>query len=252
MAIVFPAINLPLLVTVTGCGTTMAIPDPAVRFVAFGDSTTAGPADLSYPDFLPELLDQPADAIANEGVGGEDSGEGLTRLQDMLDLALYPNATTLLYWQGGNDISAFITEHDPFILETPDDPDFPFTETLTTLLEQVQTNVEAAITSARGAGLAVFVATYYPMVPGIGDCDPLPLDTLLPTQSQRANAYLDLLNGRLRQAAANAGATLIDVATIGDELASDSVNYFNCNHLSEIGNETAADLFATAIQAAGS
>ena len=252
MAIVSPAISLFSLATFAGCGTTMAIPDPAVRFVAFGDSTTAGPADLSYPDFLPELLDQPADAIANEGIGGEDTGEGLNRLQELLDLALYPNATTLLYWQGGNDISAFIKEHDPFILETPDDTNFPFTEALTALLDQVQTNVEAAITSARGAGLAVFVATYYPMVPGIGDCDPLPLDTLLPTQSQRANVYLDLLNDRLRQAAANTGATLIDVAAIGNELTGDSVNYFNCNHLSEIGNETAAGLFATAIQAAGS
>ena len=249
MAIVLPAISLSSLVTVAGCGATMAIPDPAVRFVAFGDSTTAGPADLSYPDFLPKLLDQPADAIANEGVGGEDSGAGLIRLQDILDLALYPNATTLLYWQGGNDVSAFIKEHDPFILETPDDPDFPFSAPLTSLLDEVQANVEAAIATARGAGLAVFVATYFPMVPGIGDCDPLPLDTLLPNQSQRANVYIDLLNDRLRKAVANAGVTLVDVAAIGDELVGDSLNYFNCNHLSETGNETAAGLFATAIQA---
>ena len=75
------------------------------------DSTTAGPADLSYPDFLPELLDQPADAIANEGIGGEDTGEGLNRLQELLDLGPYPNSNTMLYCQVGHVLRRFPQSH---------------------------------------------------------------------------------------------------------------------------------------------
>jgi lysophospholipase L1-like esterase len=223
------------------------MPDPAVLYIAFGDSTTDGPADQSYPDFLPELLGQPAEAFANEGRGGEETTDGLIRLQEILDGELYPNATTLLYWQGGNDINAFIAEHDPALLLSPNDDDYPFADELAETLDRASANVETIIDTGRASGLSVFVATYFPLYAGLGNCDPLPLDTLFPNQAERANAYITLLNERLRAAAETGGATVVDVDAIGDQLVSDGDNYYNCNHLSETGNELAAEVFADVI-----
>ena len=45
-----------------------------------------------------------------------------------------------------------------------------------------------------------------------------------------------MLNDRIRAAAANARALLVDVGASAGVLAADPANYFNCNHLSEQGN----------------
>ena len=92
----------PLLAVSAACDT-VAVPDPDVRFVAFGDSTTAGPSERDYPDILREMLEEPVEAFANEGVGGEASEDGLQRLRDILEAELFPNAEVWLHWEGGGE-----------------------------------------------------------------------------------------------------------------------------------------------------
>jgi len=231
----------------SGCDSLPAPPDPNVRYIAFGDSTTDGPANRQYVDFLPDLLGEQADAFANEGESGETSKEGLARLRMIFANDQYPNATTLIYWESGNDLNNFIRTNDPLLITSPVDPAFSRGDQLENALDDAMANVAAAIAEARTNGLTVFVATYAPLAPGIERCDALPLDLLFPGQATNGNAYLDALNSRLVQIAATNGATLVDIAAIGDELRSDSANYENCNHLSEQGNERVAEEFANAL-----
>jgi len=222
-------------------------PDPNVRYIAFGDSTTAGPNDKNYWDFLREKLGEPADAFAGQGEGGEKSDEGLTRLNDLLANGLYPNAQVLLYWEGGDDLVELVRQYDPLLLLSPDDPNFPFTTTLDQKLSTIQANIEAAIQAGHDAGLTVLAATYYYLEPNIF-CKFMPLQFLTPDQAARANAYVVKLNIRIRQAVNNQNAILVDVETIGPALTQDPANYTDCNHLSDKGNAQVADLFLTQLQ----
>lgn len=230
-----------------GCGTIVPAPDPDVRYIAFGDSTTNGPAATQYHEYLADLLDEPASAFANEGMSGERTSEGLSRLRDIFEQGRYPEATTLLYWEGGKELNEFIQENDPLLQSSPSDPDFPHDTELSAALDEVQANVEDAVLEARFQGLTVFVATYYPLAPEVEVCEPLPFNVLLPEQAERGNAYLSELNATLEFAALRSGATVIDVAAIGEELKQDSANYANCNHLSAQGNQRVAEVFAGAI-----
>lgn len=225
------------------------VPDPAVRYVAFGDSSTSGPSMQDYPDILRSLLGEAPETFANEGRSGETSAEGLVRLETLLAGEVYPNAETLLYWESGGDTSDFIKDHDPFLLFSPDDPDYPFSGDLTEQLDETQANIESAVMAAHGAGLNVYVTTYYFLIEGIADCDALPFDIVLPWQAQQANAYLVRLNERIRAAAANQGAFLVDVAAEDDVIRGNADNYFDCNHLSEEGNAIVAEVFFDQITA---
>ncbi|MEK7756569.1 MAG: hypothetical protein AAB385_05100, partial [Planctomycetota bacterium] len=62
-----------------------------------------------------------------------------------------------------------------------------------------------------------------------------------------ANAYIARLNERIRTAADNQDAVLVDVAAVDDVLRQDQANYFDCNHLSEQGNGIVANLFFQSI-----
>ena len=237
-----------VVLLLAGCESFPPSPDPNVRYVAFGDSTTDGPADKQYVDFLPDLLHENANAFANEGNSGETSAEGLARLRTIFTQKRYPNATTLIYWEGGNDLSEFIQQNDPLLLSSPAGPDFALETKLQTALDETQATIAEAIMEARSNGLTVYVATYAPLGPGIQSCNALLFDLLFPAQATNGNAYLDELNRRLVQVAATNGAILVDIAAIGDELRSSSSNYENCNHLSEQGNERAAREFAAALR----
>lgn len=235
----------------TGGCVEMRAPDPAVRYIAFGNSTTKGPSTRDYPDILREMLGEPPETFANEGKGGETSEEGVIRLNDLLSDGIFPNAEVLFYWEGGNDITDFIEEHDPFLFfPSPSDPDYPFDDDLAEQLDETQANVESAIATAQNAGLVVYVSTSYFLRENIAECDALPLDIVLPSQAVNANAYLVRLNDRIRQAAADRGAILVDVAAEDEVIRADPDNYFNCNHLSEQGNEIVAELFFNAITSA--
>jgi lysophospholipase L1-like esterase len=225
------------------------VPDPAVQYVAFGDSATAGPAERDYVDYLPQRLDEPPEAFANEGRGGETAGEGADRLESLLDLELFPNAHTLLYWEGGNGLVDFMQENDPFLAWSPDNPAYPFADGLESKLDEIQSGVERALAAARETGLRVFAATYYFLPMGSLDCDPLLIDILLPAQAANANVYVLRLNDRIRTAASAQGAILVDIAALDGQLRADAANYENCNHLSAAGNAIAAGAFVEAIQA---
>jgi hypothetical protein len=238
------------LLCVAGCAD-MRLPDPNVRFVAFGDSSTKGPSTRDYPDILRQLLNEPLEIFVNEGSGGETSEEGIERLDGLLSNGIYPNAETLFYWQGGNDVTEFIESFDPLLIFPPDEPDYLFRGSLRRRLDEAQGNIESAIVVAQDAGLTVYVATYYLIQEEFAECDALPFDIVFPGQAVNANAYLLMLNERIRQAAESTGAILVDVAAEDAVLRANPSNYFDCNHLSEQGNEIVAGLFFAAMIGAG-
>lgn len=234
-----------LLALAAGCED-VRIPDPNVRYVAFGDSSTAGPTDTDYPQVLATLLEVPGNEFANEGSGGETTAEGLDRLNQLISGGIFPNAHTLLYWEGGGDIVAFLRRVDPFLVISPESPDYPFRAGLTEALDNAQANIEAAIVAGQSAGWNIYVATY-PLRPGVAlQCEALPIPLMLPGQVDIANAYNRLINDRIRQAAANAGAVLVDVAS-DPRLAGQLGTFIDCNHLSAPANRIAAEVFAEVI-----
>lgn len=237
-----------LAVCLTGCvPITPPTPQPAVRYIAFGDSTTDGPADRNYSDILRELLGESVESFSNQGQSGETSAEGLQRLSDPLNVTTFPNVEFFLYWEGGNDVANFIGANDPLLFLSPDDPDYPFTTSLTSMLDAMEDNIEQVIRSAKDANLDVYVATYYPLAPNITSCGALAFDLLFPSQAEKAQVYLDLMNERIRNVASTNGATLVDVFTLGMTLQADPNNYHDCNHLTEQGNAIVAELFFTEI-----
>jgi len=236
-----------LAVLVGSSCTELRLPDPDVVYIAFGDSATRGPSDLDYPDALAELLGEPADHMAKEGRGGGTLAEGVDRLGDLLADDIFPNAEVLLLWQGGADLIDFVGEIDPFVLWSVADPDYPYGEQLEAQLDDIRTSLENMIALGRSAGLQVYIATYFPILGGISSCGASPLNVLLPGQAERANEYVDLLNARIRQAAAGSAAVLVDVAAEAGGLAADPENYEDCNHLSAEGNRIVAEVFRDAI-----
>jgi len=237
------------LMLLAGCES-VRIPDPDVRYVAFGDSSTAGPTDTDYPDVLVDLLQIPAAEMAKEGRGGETTAEGLERLKQFISDGIFPNAHTLLYWEGGGDVVTFLRRVDPLLIHSPSSPDYPFRTGLTRTLDEAQSNIEAAIAAGQNAGWSVYVATY-PLRPTVPlPCDALPVPVMLPGQVTIANAYTELINERIRLAAVNAGAVLVDVAA-DDGLKGRLGTFVDCNHLGESGNAVAAEVFAAALAGVG-
>lgn len=242
--------GLALLATAACSDDAFRLPDPAVRYIAFGDSSTAGPAEHDYVDFLRERLGEPTNAFSNEGRGGETADDGADRLESYLDQHLFPNAHTLLYWEGATGLIDFLQEYDPLLAWAPAANGYPFETELDDQLDHIQAAIERSLAAGQGAGLSVYAATYFFLPSGSFDCDPLFLDVLLPGQSANANEYVSLLNDRIRAAAAAQGAVLVDVATLDVELrANGGVNYENCNHLSAAGNEIVAGLWHEVIAA---
>jgi hypothetical protein len=144
----------------------------------------------------------------------------------------------------------FVRQTDPLLTQSPSAPAYPHTNELNAALDSIQSNIEQAIELGHQAGLNVYVATYYGPPEAPIRCDALGIARLLPAQAEGAREYIRLLNERIRHAAANQGATVVDVETIAATLAGDISNYVNCNHLSAKGNEAVAGVFREAIQEA--
>ena len=209
------------------------LPDPDVRVIAFGSSTTAGPASMQYVDYLPDLLNESTSAFANEGMGGETTTLGKDRLQGLLGAGYFPNANTLIYWQGGNDVIDFIQMHDPLIAISPDSDLYLFSAELQALLDAIESNLRNVVNS---------------IPEQIIDCTATPLDVIFPGQASVANDYIEKLNEVIRTVAMAESATLIDIADLDATLREDLANYHNCNHLSAAGNAIAAGRIAASIQ----
>ena len=103
-----------LAAAVTSCLlATAAPPASAQHYVAFGDSITEGEGDdesrpeeeLGYPPRLQSLLrdnGQPEAVVVNRGVGGENTAEGMSRINEVLD---EEDGDVLLLMEGTNDIT---------------------------------------------------------------------------------------------------------------------------------------------------
>lgn len=117
----------------------------ATRYVAFGDSITAGTGDdpereaKGYPPRLAaELADRGVDAeVVNRGLGGETTGEGLTRLEEVLA----EGGDVLLLMEGTNDVSRRVS------------------------LETIRFNLAEMARKAAAAGLETVHATVVPRQP---------------------------------------------------------------------------------------
>ncbi len=229
---------------VTGCDSmNLQIPDENVVYIAFGDSTTAGPSDKDYHEYLREKLGAEANTFANRGHSGERTPDGIERLKQLLDRNTYPNAQVLLFWEGGGDLVDIIHDLDPFLLSSPNSSNFWAADELDEKLDDIRDNLIEAIQLGRDAGLTVYVANYFDIQDSTILCEAMQLDILLPGQAALANEYVALLNNQIQLAALAGGAELVDVSSVAEELASDSSNYENCTHLSEKGNEIAAEVF---------
>lgn len=244
-------VSLQVMVLLAGGAGCVNLAEPGlegVRYLAFGDSATAGPTERDYPDILREKLGVEPAAFANLGRGGETTEAGLERLRELIVQDAGPDVEVLLYWEGGNDVTAFIEAHDQFLLASPLAADYRLAAELALELDEIEANVAAAVTLGRDAGWRVYVATFYPLREDLGLCAALPLDFILPFQARNANDHVLLLNERIRRAAEQTGAVLVDVAILGEALTADPDNYHNCNHLSVLGNELVAELFASALR----
>lgn len=226
-----------------GCALAPA-PDPNVLYIAFGDSATNGPAELDYTRYLPSLLGTEANTVSNEGRSGETVEEGADRLSGLLEAGLYPNARTLIIWEGGNDLVDFVVRKDPLLVLTPQTADPEFRQALGERLDGIQASLESMARAGAAAGLRVYLANYPRRPRVLINCGALPLGVATPLQAANANLYLDLLNERILAAAANTGAGLVDVYSLSDTLEASLGNFFDCNHLSSAGNKLVAEVVA--------
>ena len=90
-----------LLMTSCSDGPGLQPLSPGATILAFGDSLTAGngaPSEGSYPAQLATLLNR---TVINAGVSGEESSEGLARLEGLLE---QHRPQLLILCHGGNDL----------------------------------------------------------------------------------------------------------------------------------------------------
>jgi len=127
-------------------GLLLAFPAGAqTRYLAFGDSITAGvgdPPEVDPPGYPPRLEQLLASAgrnavVFNRGVGGERTPEGLARIGSVIA----EGGDVLLLMEGSNDISRSIS------------------------LETTQFNLGEMARRAQSQGLAVIQATVIPRIP---------------------------------------------------------------------------------------
>lgn len=195
------------------------------RFVAFGDSLTAGfiavsPSALvpsppqAYPFKLETRLreryyDQPDIVVVNEGRNGEWAQDGPFRIVSVLG-EWRPEA--LLLMQGANDLSALGFGAVSLALE----------------------GLENILRDARARGATVFLATLPPQVPGS-------------RLGVAAGTLLDEFNDGVRRLAARQNVPLVDVhAAFRGDLSLLSADGL---HPNEAGYERIAEAFLDAIRA---
>ena len=216
--------------------------DRDALFVAFGDSLTAGTEEPTYPEVLEEMLDFEEGGVANEGDSGENAGDGRDRLARLLDCDTYPNAHTVLYWQGAAGLIDWIEENDPWLLISPTEPLYPHKEALADLLDHIQDNLRYTIQNVKAAGKTPIIGTYFHVMAHVSPCDASPLNFLTETMARHANDYSDLLNEKIYELADEEQIDLADIASTG-ALHYNEDNFANCNHPSAQGNEVIAEIW---------
>jgi lysophospholipase L1-like esterase len=117
------------------------------HYIAFGDSITAGFGDdqrRAHPGYPPRLVSFLGDrgvtaTVDNDGLSGETTGEGLSRLTTVL--AATPGATGLLLMEGTNDINGKVS------------------------IETIVTNLGLMAQKAEARGVHTVLATLVPRLP---------------------------------------------------------------------------------------
>jgi lysophospholipase L1-like esterase len=200
------------------------------RFLAFGDSITAGEVTVpvassrigklvvvpsaAYPTVLARTLQgrysAQADVIsvANHGLGGEKAINARNRFFEALNV-VRPEAVLLFH--GHNDVPGGVDG----------------------AASGAANEIRVMASEARLRGMRVFIATLCPPRPG--------------GNRTIGQIYIDDFNGRLRQVAASEGAVLVDIHA---GLLTDLTRYIGVDglHPTEAGYARIADIFFQAIQ----
>ena len=204
----------------------------ATRFLAFGDSVTAGEVTVpvtvqsaegnrqvfrqvlvptaSYPSVLEQLLRQryltQAPSVANAGRPGEPAALAVPRFRDAMN-SVQPDAVLLL--MGYNDLGTSTTRSAGFVA------------------------LETMAKTARGAGARVFLATLTPSIQG--------------RQRSLSPSAIDALNASIRVLAAGEGAVLVDLYA---EAQPDLDKWIGIDglHPTEAGYARIGETFFTAIR----
>ncbi|MCH8913589.1 MAG: SGNH/GDSL hydrolase family protein [Planctomycetes bacterium] len=226
-----------------GCGPVVW---PEVRSVALGDSITGTLDSDTWPRFFVDLLDISDEALAAEGSGGRTVIGGFERLNEILDLGTYPDATVLIYFLGGADVIEFIASIDPALTTAVSDGQFMFGDALNALLDDVHTVMLATLELAQAASLDIYVATYFSLPADVAPCEALSGDVLSSDQAERVNEYVALLNEVISDVAVEFGATLVDLRLADEALMGPPAHFADCTHPSERGAEIIAARFAGA------
>ena len=229
-----------------GCGSVVR---PEVHYVALGDSITGTLDSGTWPQFLIDSLEIAEEAFAAEGSGGRTTAGGLERLNEILDLGTYPDATVLIYFLGGADIVDFVASIDPSLTTAPSDEQFMFSDALSTLLDGVHTAMRATLELAGAAGFEIYMATYFSLPAGVAPCETLGGAALSNDQAMRMNEYVELLNKVIRDLAVEFGATLIDLRLANEALLGPPTHFADCTHPSKRGAEIIAAHFAETLRA---
>ncbi|MFC1889948.1 SGNH/GDSL hydrolase family protein [Thermodesulfobacteriota bacterium] len=216
--------------------------DHDALYVAFGDSITAGAEEPSYPDILEGMLGLGDGTVSNEGDSGENAGDGRDRLAGLLDCNTYPNADTVLYWQGGAGLIDWIEENDSYLLISPIAPIYPLKDELADLLDHIQDNLMHTIHNIKDAGKTPIIGTYHFPLAHKTPCDPSPLGFLTETMARHVREYTVLLNGKIYELADVEGIEVADVASTGG-LNWNPDNFHDCLHPSAQGNELIAGIW---------
>ncbi len=204
------------------------VPSLAVtRFTAFGDSLTEGKQALSarsmilfvFPGAYPEKLQQMLSArytdqtftVANEGLSGEKTADGVLRLPGVL---ASDNPEVLLLQEGANDLSSGKAEAIPDILSS----------------------LDTMIRTSQARGVRVLLANQPPQIEGS-------------LRGGGGAPYVSTLNRELATLAQRDGLTLVDVftplnAAPGVNIGPDGL------HLTSQGYEVMAQAFFGAIRTA--
>jgi len=233
-------------VLAAGCGPVVW---PEVRYVALGDSITGTLDSDTWPRFFVDLLDISDEALAAEGSGGRTAAGGFERLNEILDLGTYPDATVLIYFLGGADVIDFIASIDPALTTAVSDGQFMFGDALNALLDDVHTVMLATLKLAQAAGLDIYVATYFSLPAGVAPCGALGGAALSNDQAMRMNEYVELLDKVIRDLTVEFGATLIDLRLADEALLGPPTHFADCTHPSKRGAEIIAAHFAETLRA---
>lgn len=252
---------------------TIGCDDPAavVRYICFGDSATygqVGSGATAYPHRLQQLLFDTETTCshcdreiqncctANRAQLGEKSCNSLGRLES--DLNYFTNITSILYWEGGNDVIDYVCNQTTGVNRALDRD--PSSEEIRHIEEDIVDGcVQNAVNLIRTLkpNIIIYLGTYYNVPPNLPffdytDASGNPIG-LTQAQANIANKYIHVFNMRIYELAYNLGIPVAPVGSNDDmgryicDSLDFTVNYFDAMHANNIGNCCIAKIWYTSI-----